>query len=35
MGITDKLIKSIIESLKDCEDVELLYLIQSLLTVES
>ena len=31
----DNLIKSITDLLKDCKDVELLYLIQSLLTVES
>ena len=30
----DYLIKSIIESLKDCNDLELLYLIQGLLTPE-
>ena len=31
----DNLIESITDLLKDCKDLELLYLIQSLLTVES
>ena len=31
MSIVDVLIKSITDSLKECDDLELLYLIQSLL----
>lgn len=32
MSITDVLIKTIIELLKECDDIELLYLIKGLLT---